>query len=1028
MRNSFFELRGRATLFTGAGLIALAAANPVYAQDEQSASSQPCPDADEDGVCDSPAPAAEAENVIVVSGTRIRTNEYDFANPVVAIDDEAIQNSGVTNLTDFLTESPALTGSFDSNDGSGANAGIGGVGLNLLDLRNLGTQRTLLLIDGRRHVAAVPGSSSVDVNTIPIDLIQRIDIVTGGASAIYGADAVTGVVNFITKRDFEGLTVRGQAGISGEGDAANQFVSITAGKNFADGRGNIAVNFEYGHDDRFLLSQREEFGPSFRGFYDNPAEIGGPDDPTVPDLLLQSDVNYLDSSPISAIDVDFDFLPDFLGDGSVYIPGTFVGGFFESGGSGTPVSTYSGEILPKIDRYIGNLLFSYELTESLTVFAEGKYARVDSASFGQPTFDFFIGVPTDNPFIPENINDPAINAFDPLGIVLVTGRDNLDLGRRGEENRRETYRGVIGLEAGITDSINFDVSYVYGQSDNIVRQANTRFNDRFFAALDAVDEGEFLTGTPNGNIVCRSNLTGDATSSNQNVTGTFFFDDFDELSFTPGPNSGCVPFNVFSNNQNQAALDWINTTAVDVSTIKQHVATAAFTGDLGESVRLWGGPIGFALGAEYRKESSESLPDPVNTTGLTFGNALFPESGSFDVYEAFAEIRVPIVQDRPFFYDLTANAAARVSDYSTVGTTWTYQAGLVYAPVRDIRFRGTYAQAVRAPNIGELFSPANQTFAFIDDPCAVDQRDNGSETREANCIAILQDLGLTDAQIANFTGDAGVSLPGLSRGNPDLGEETAKTITAGVILQPSFVPGLTLSADYYDVEIEDAISTPSATSLAELCVDAVSLDNQFCDNVQRTPAGPEFDPNDAGIINDFTLFPSNVAAFSTKGIDFSARYRLPTDNLGTFQLSLVGNHLISLETQGTPGADFIESAGVAGAPEWQVNFDLNWTLDNFNLNYGVNYFDETLRFSRADVEADPDIVAPEFLYIDAKFEHDIQARWSTNDGMDFYVGVNNLFDQRPDVGLTFYPVSAVGRFFYAGFRISTEDLPFTSGF
>jgi outer membrane receptor protein involved in Fe transport len=237
MRNSFFELRGRATLFTGAGLIALAAANPVYAQDEQSASSQPCPDADEDGVCDSPAPAAEAENVIVVSGTRIRTNEYDFANPVVAIDDEAIQNSGVTNLTDFLTESPALTGSFDSNDGSGANAGIGGVGLNLLDLRNLGTQRTLLLIDGRRHVAAVPGSSSVDVNTIPIDLIQRIDIVTGGASAIYGADAVTGVVNFITKRDFEGLTVRGQAGISGEGDAANQFVSITAGKNFADGRG-----------------------------------------------------------------------------------------------------------------------------------------------------------------------------------------------------------------------------------------------------------------------------------------------------------------------------------------------------------------------------------------------------------------------------------------------------------------------------------------------------------------------------------------------------------------------------------------------------------------------------------------------------------------------------------------------------------------------------------------------------------------------------------------------------------------------
>jgi outer membrane receptor protein involved in Fe transport len=1009
-------LSARRRLFLCAGALALAGslqAAPVNAQDADEA--QPA-----EPVAAEAAPG-EGEP-ITVTGSRIRTTEYDFANPVVAIDDEAIQNSGVTNLTDFLTESPALTGSSGSNDGSGANAGIGGVGLNLLDLRNLGTQRTLVLIDGRRHVAAVPGSSSIDINTIPIDLIERVDIVTGGASAIYGADAVTGVVNFVTKRDFEGITVRGQAGISEQGDGASQFISATVGQNFADGRGNIALNFEYGHDDRLLLSNRREFGPGFRSFYDNPAEIGGPDDPNVPDQILFADVNYLDSAPNSAIDVDGDFLPDFLGDGSRYIPGTFVGGFFESGGSGTPVSTYGGEILPNIDRYIGNILLSYEVADGVTVFAQGKYARVDSASFGQPTFDFFIGVPTDNPFIPANINDPAVNAFDGFGIVLVTGRDNLDLGRRGEENRRETYRGVLGVEAQITDTINFDASYVYGQSDNVIRQANTRYNDRFFAALDAVDAGEFLTGTPNGNIVCRSNLTGDATSSNQNVTGAFFFDDFGQLSFTPGANSGCVPFNVFSNGQSQAALDWINTTAIDRSTIKQHVATAAFSGTLGESVTLWGGPIGFAVGAEYRKESSDSVPDPVNTTGLTFGNALFPESGSFDVYEGFAELRVPIVQDRPGFYDLTVNGAARVSEYSTVGTTFTYQGGLVYAPIRDVRFRGTYAQAVRAPNIGELFSPSNQTFAFINDPCAVDQRDNGSATREANCIALLRGLGLSDAQIATFTGDAGVSLPGLSRGNTELGEETARTITGGIILSPRFIPGLTVSADYYDVEIEGAISTPSATTLVNLCVDALSLDNQFCDNVQRTPVGAGFDPNDAGIVNDFTLFPSNVAAFSTRGVDFSVRYRLPTDNIGTFNLSLVGNHLISLKTQGTPGADFIESAGVIGAPEWQVNFDLNWTFDKFNLNYGINYSAETLRFARRTIENDPDIVAPEFINVDAKFQHDIQGRWTTDEGMSFYVGVNNLFNQRPDVGLTFDPVSALGRFYYAGFRITSDKL------
>lgn len=1029
MKENLFSANAKLRALSSVGIAALmlgAFAQPALAQ---IAERESCIDADEDGVCDDlstsrPAPAGGQGDVIVVSGTRIRATEYDFANPVVAIGEEAIQNSGVTNLTDFLTESPALTGSYNANDGSGANAGIGGVGLNLLDLRNLGTQRTLLLIDGRRHVAAVPGSSSVDVNTIPIDLIERVDIVTGGASAIYGADAVTGVVNFVTKRDFQGVTMRGQAGISEEGDAANQFISVTAGTNFAGGRGNIAANFEYGHDDRFLLSQRREFGPAFRAFYDNPAEIGQPDDPNVPDRILASDVNYLDSSPIGAIDTDFDFLPDFLGDGSPYIPGTFLGGFFESGGSGTPVSTYGGEILPEVDRYIGNLLLSYDLTDRVTVFAQGKYARVDSSSFGQPTFDFSIGIPTDNPFIPANVNTPGVNAFDSLGIVLVTGRDNLDLGRRGEENRRETYRGVVGLEVDIADSIRFDASYVYGQSDVVVRQANTRFNDRFFAAIDAVDEGEFTTGTANGNIVCRSNITGDATSSNQGVTGIFFFDDFDTLSFTPGASSGCVPFNVFSDQQNQAAIDWINTTAVDRSTLKQHVVTAAFSGDLGDSVRLWGDEIGFAIGGEYRKESSSSNPDPVNTTGLTFGNALFPETGSFEVYEGFAELRVPIAQDRPFFHDLTANAAARVSDYSTIGTTWTYQGGLVYAPVRDIRFRGTYAQAVRAPNIGELFSPANQTFAFIDDPCAIDQRDNGSDTREANCVALLQGLGLSGAEIAAFTGDAGVSLPGLSRGNQDLGEETAKTLTAGVIIQPNFIPGLTLSADYYDVEIEGAISTPTATTLVELCVDAVSLDNQFCDNIQRTPVGAGFDPADAGIIRGFTLQPENVAAFSTKGIDFSARYSVPTENLGSFQFSLVGNHLISLETQGTPGAPVIESAGVSGTPEWQVNLDLNWSIDNFNLNYGINYFDKTLRFTRATVEADPDIVAPEFLYIDEKFQHDIQARWTTDDNLSFYVGVNNLFDQRPDVGLQFYPVSATGRFFYAGFRVSTDSLGF----
>ncbi len=953
------------------------------------------------------------EQEIVVSGTRIRTPQYDFANPVVSVEADAIQNSGITNLTQFLTELPALAGSSDSNDGSGTNAGIGGVGLNLLDLRNLGTQRTLVLIDGRRHVAAVPGSSSIDTNTIPIDLIERVDIVTGGASAIYGADAVSGAVNFVMKRDFEGLTARAQAGVSEQGDGTAYFATITGGTNFAEDRGNIALSLEYGRDDRFLREQRRRLLPqNFVTFSDNLDDIG--DDPNVPDLIPYRDIRYFDSNPAGAVDVDLDFTPDFVGDGSVFDPGTYAGGIFQVGGSGTPVSTYGGELLPLIERYVANALFNYEITDNIRFFAQGKYARVDSSSEGQPTFDFTLLIPTDNAFMPANIRDAAQAAVGDFGVLV--NRDNLDIGRRGESNRRETYRGVLGLVGDLTDNLDFELSYVYGRSDATIRQTRTRFNDRFFAAIDAVDEGAFLTGTPNGNIVCRSNIA-PAGFSDQPfynfVSQPFAFDD-QPLSFTPGPNSGCVPFNVFSETQLPGAIDFLLTDAVDRSRIQQHVISGSISGTFGDKLKLWGDEIGFAVGAEYRKEKSESNPDPVNTTGLTFGNALFPEKGSFDVKEVFGELRVPIVSGRPGFHELTLNGAVRIADYSTIGTTTTFQVGGIYAPIPDIRFRGTYAQAVRAPNIGELFGPSNQTFQQIDDPCAPDNINDGTSTRAANCQAIFQQLGLSALQIADFTGDTSSSLPGLAGGNRNLTEETAKTITAGVILQPRFIPGLTLSADYYDVKIEDAVSTPSLTTVAELCVDAPDLNNVFCEAIDRNPGTNAAAP---GVVSGFRLLPQNVAEFTTRGVDFSARYRFqPRADIGTFQLSVIGNYLDRLTFIATPGGNVIDSRGTVNAPKWQVNGNVNWQLDKFGLNYRVNYFSKTLRFSKQTIEADPDIVAPEFLKFKARFTHDVQASMDVDDNFTFYAGVNNLFDQQPDVGATFYPVSAVGRFFYFGFR------------
>lgn len=961
---------------------------------------------------------------IVVSGTRIDAPHATLPYPIIAIDAETIARSGEANLTDILADYPALTGSYTSEDGAGSIAGLGGVGLNLLNLRNLGTQRTLVLMDGKRHVASVPGSSSVDINTIPIDLVERVDLVTGGTSAVYGADAVAGVVNFVIRRDFEGLRARAQGGVSTHGDAQTYLVSLTGGANFANDRGNLAASFEYGREESLLLADRAAFRKDrFTSFFANPADgIGAGDDPAVPDNVPFTDLRFATSSAISAIDLNFDFRPDLLGDGTPFDPGVPAGSAFNSGGSGTPLAGYVGDIVPEIDRYIGNINLTYALADDVTVFAQGKYARVDSRSLSQPTYDGFITVNTDNPFVPPMLKNPFTNGYAALGLVMITGRDNFDLGRRAQANRRETWRGVLGLEWDIADNLRFEASYVHGRSTITTHQQGTRYNDRFFAALDAVDEGQLLTGTPNGNVVCRSDIFGTALVSSQFLTGAFNFADYPALSFTPGPNSGCVPINPFVNGQSQAAVDWIMTDTTDRSRITQQVASAALTGDFGERFKLWGGPVQFAVGAEYRKEKSASSPDPINAAGLTFANLLLPSGGSFDVWEGFAELRAPIMAERPGVHDLSASAAVRVSDYSTMGTSWTFQTGLTYAPLPDLRLRGTYAQAVRAPNIDELFAPQNATFAVVQDPCSTRNIASGSAFRAANCAALLGELGLSPAQIAAFNPPSGTNVPGVSSGNANLDEEKARTLTLGAVFQPRALPGLTVSADYYNIRIKGAVSRPGASALASLCVDSETLDNPWCAAIMRATARATPDPARAGSITGFTVTPANVTAFRTRGIDFAASYILPTDSAGTFAINLVGNYLDRLVTQATPASDPVRLDDVIGAPRWQATADLTWTYGPVTANYGINFFSKTRRYTREITRANPDVVAPEYLRIDARFTHDMQLRWDMDSGVGIYAGVNNMFDQKPDIGLSAYPVSPVGRFFYLGIRMETASL------
>lgn len=944
-----------------------------------------------------PSDVTTGENDIVVTGSRIRRPDFASPSPIVSLGAETIQSSGTSNLTDFLSGYPALVGSSTSGDNAGSGAGIGATGLNQLNLRNLGTQRTLVLIDGRRQVASTPGEQSVDINTIPTDLVEGIDVLTGGASAIYGADGVSGVVNFRLKQNFEGVSARAQTGISTRGDAAQRLLDLTVGRNFADGRGNIALSYEHGEEDRLQAKQRARYREgNLQTFVLNPNDPN--DDPNLPDRVPLRDIRYDGSAPNGAVDTTFDGYPDFEGSGAVWNPGLQLGEGFTQGGSATSVASYANDLLPQTNRDIVNVLGHFDVSDKLTIFAEGKYANVNTFTFGQPSFDYNIFVPQDNPYLPESIRA----AIDPeIGGVLVS-RDNFDLGQRGERIRRETYRGVIGVRGDISPSFHYELSYNYGETKVRSRYLGDVYSDRFFAALDAV------RNPATGQITCRVNVDPtwepDQPYASRRVNPV--------TTFTPGQ---CSPLNLFNNGQSAEAVNFITAATTDYSTIRQQVVSGSISGDTRQLFELPGGPVGFAIGGEYRKENSSFRPDPIIQQGLTYTNVLLPTKGEFDVKEIFGELNLPIVKNQPFFHSLELGAAIRYSDYSTIGRTTTWKVDGMYAPVRDITVRGTYSVAIRAPNISELFGGQSQTFAFFQDPCTAQNLNNGTSSRAANCQTLLTGLGV--ANPAAFTDSRSTNIPGLSGGNPALSQEKAKTWTAGLVLAPSFLPGFTASADWYDIRLTNAINTVAPQQLAELCVDQPSLDNGFCSSITRQNGGAT-----AGQITGFVVGPQNVAAFRTAGLDVNVNYRLQTAKIGTFNLKLVGGYLDKLNFVGTPGADPTDSRGTAYAPKYQATGDLTWSSGVITLNYGLSWFDKTLRYSKLIVAGDPDYVAPEYLYYKERWQHDLFASVDVNKSFQIYGGVNNVFDQKPDIGATTYPISSVGRFAYAGVRVKTGRL------
>ena len=946
-------------------------------------------------VAASPTEAASAD--IVVTGSRIARPEFAAPNPITSYTAAAIDQSGNTNLTDFLLRVPALSGSLDRTQTSGYNSlarnPFGDAGLNELNLRGLGTNRTLVLVDGRRHVAGEFNTAAVDINSIPTDLVERVDVLTGGASAVYGADGVTGVVNFILKRDLDGVRARAQLGVSDRGDAATRFAALFIGRNFAGGRGNVTLAYEFNAEDALHNNDRVYLTQPFRQYVvQNNANIGGVN-PNLPANILVGDLRYPGESINGAVTVNGSALPQpqFDGNGLPYDPGNPVGAY-TTGGSSTPVAGYVGDLTPQTRRHALNLLTHYDFSDAFKLSADAKFVESHARTFDLYTGEFPAFISADNPFIPASIR-PFVT---PAGLSI--SRDNEDFPRHGEDDRRRTLRGVLDATGRISDHATYDAYYEYGRTETRITKLGDRLNDRMLAALDVVTDP--ATGQP----VCRSNIDPAAAAALGAVT------------FTPGPNSGCAPLNLFGfGSPSPAAIRFVEYDSVSTTTLTQQVANASISGDFGALFTLPGGPVAFAVGGEYRRETSQFEPNGNLTAGNFYQydepTPVLASRGGFDVKEAFAELNAPLLSDRPFAKTLAIGAAGRYSNYSTIGgvTAWKFDG--VYAPVRDITFRASYSRSVRAPNIGELFAPPTAVSQFFGDPCDPVNIRNGSSYRPANCAAILTAAGANPATFTTSSvGDSVVY--GTASGNPNLSPETAKTLTAGVVLRPRFLRGFTASLDYYDIRLTGAINIPSAQQIVELCVDQPTTDNAFCRAISRARG--------TGFINGFTVEPQNVSLFHVSGVDLNLDYLIRTVRAGTFDLHLVGGYLAKADLIGTPGATPEDDVDQPGRPRWQATFSPTWTMGALTIAYNLRWQDGTRREPKAVTDGTPNYAPASLLHYSDLWQHDVQVEYRLPQGLSVYGGVNNLTDQKPDADATNLPIPAIGRFVYVGARVQLD--------
>lgn len=1049
MKKSAFLVAGSAIS------LALFTAAPSYAQEA----------AEEGGAADEAATVEENGKLIVVSGSRIARPNDTATVPIITVEADDLTGHGDVSLGDKLNQLPALRSTFSLANSTGA---IGTSGLNFLDLRGLGTTRTLVLVNGRRHVTAAPGTYRMDVNTIPADLLERVDVITGGSSAVYGSDAIAGVVNFVLKRDFEGIKLRGQGGVSTYGDRGAYFLSGVAGQNFFDGRVNAAIAMEYSKNSTLYFSDRPyyanvpgfvtdqittapnrnfdgipntkfidggiRFGNISQGGYvitacpaatpTNAARVAAVCSGQLTPTGGRINYNY-------AFDPDGNLIKDVPAEDRRPIGGGVIGGLSSTG-------VEDAMLQPGVERYAANLLLSGDFSSAFQPFLEAKYVRVNAnQQSAQPTFIAGTLSPTfsvNNPFLTAQARATLATILAPGATTFTMQRFNNDFGPRSELHKRETYR-IVGGAAGELDSgtnTRYEVALNYGRTENSHTTGGNVLLSNYRNAVNAVLSG--------GQIVCGINA--DAITTNDDAA--------------------CVPLNVFGQGKpSKAALDYIIYNSKRVQTASQLNATAFLSGTTEGLFEMPGGAIGWVLGAEYRREKATSVWDDVTTSGATFLNSILPfRPPTAKVKEAFGELRIPILADLPFAHELTVEGSARISDYGgSSKAVWAYNIGAIWAPVPDIRLRVGYAKAVRAPTLADSFATRSETFNAVTDPC--NQTGAGGvadgPNRAANCaaagipttITYLADDGTPTTR--PWTNILGANLVGFNQGNPSLSPETGKSLTIGGVFQPSFLPGFTLSVDYYRINVANVISGLTAQAIINRCYDDPGgIANPFCSAVFRRSTGDVLTNftfagqsirrlenrtdvvipragSEVGFINQ----PFNFAALKTAGVDVDASYRTKIGEKTNLSLRAVVSWVDRRENFSfitTPDrSDRLH--GTLGDPVWAASFTGNLDFGPVDLNYNARYVGkqiisnfgwETFFPHQGRTPTNPD--ARPTPWYSAVIYHNVRVGWDVNPKFRFYAGVDNLTNELPQLDATGIGNDAIypntGRFFFAGAQVN----------